>query len=66
MLNKSDMLRQSLNAYIESHGCKAVWLSRQIGIDPSLLCRFRKNKRELWESTLKQIEQFLVEQGELK
>ena len=66
MLNKSDLLRESLNLYIQNKGVKQVWISKQIGLDATALCRYLKNKLILNSTTLKQIEQFLINQGALK
>lgn len=54
-------LRDRMNEYIETKGVKAVWVAKQIGngIDAPLLSRWRKAKRDLWESTLADVEQFL-------
>ncbi|AHF08582.1 hypothetical protein [Desulfitobacterium metallireducens] len=55
-------LRDQMNQYIETHGVKACWVAKQIGvngIDTPLLSRWRAAKRDLWESTLADVKDFL-------
>lgn len=60
MEDKNQNIRNRLNSYIKTKGIKAKWVCEQCGgIDPSLLCRFRKGK-PLWDETLIVIESFLI------
>lgn len=61
---RQDIIRDKLNNYIQQ-GRKAKWVASQIPMDESLLSRFRKGTRDLWESTLEDIETFLIKQGEV-
>lgn len=58
-MEKSEVVRVKALDYIKSHGLKQKWLAEQIGLCPSVLCRFLKGKRELYEESLDTLDKWL-------
>lgn len=59
MEERQKNIRERLNTFIEKSGRKACWVCEQCNLDVSLISRFRKGKRDLWEESLSVLEQFL-------
>lgn len=60
-MNKQEIVRQDLNTYIEASGIKAKFICEKVldNLDTSVLCRFRKGERDLFEDTLSKLEKYL-------
>ena len=54
-------IRIRLNSFIIINGTKAKFIAEQCKVDPGLICRFRKGKKQLWPETLAKIDEFLIE-----
>ena len=58
-MDNQQEIRDQLNDLITTKGLKANFIAKKLEIDPSLLCRFRHNKRDLWDETLETVAQYL-------
>jgi hypothetical protein len=57
--SKQNEIRDRVDALIKNKGVRAKFIAQQISLDESVLCRFRKGTKELWDSSLNALEQFL-------
>lgn len=54
-----DLLREQLKNFIKMHGTKSRFISAQIGLEESVLCRFKGGTRCLYEDTARDLKQWL-------
>lgn len=60
-MDRQKDLAERLRIYIKSHGIKQKFVSERIDLCPTLLSHWLNNKKQLWDTSLDTIEQWLIE-----
>ena len=54
-----DLVRDNLEVYVKEKGVKYKYIAEQIGISESMLCHWRKGRKELGEIKLQALNKYI-------